>query len=100
MRVQYLQTITAYVDTRDRALGGSALRDRLSILEGRTMAIKRELDRRAARDEEPGDVALHGSDHVALRSTGTLFARGELVTLGTEVGVRVLERIVPSAALM
>jgi O-antigen chain-terminating methyltransferase len=56
--VQYLQTITAYVDTKDRSLGGSELRDRLAIVEQRMMAMKRELDRRVERGSGPaGDGA-------------------------------------------
>lgn len=44
--VQCLMAITAFVDTKDRALGGSELRDRLAMVEERLMAVKRELDRR------------------------------------------------------
>jgi SAM-dependent methyltransferase len=66
--VQYLQTITAYVDTRDRALGGAELRDRLSMVEGRTMAIKRALDRRAARHEDHGDDPAPDAGNPARRS--------------------------------
>jgi O-antigen chain-terminating methyltransferase len=57
--VQYLQTITAYVDTKDRSLGGSELRDRMAIVEQRTMAIKRELDRRveAGLDDLPAEAS-------------------------------------------
>ena len=43
--VQYLQTVTAYVDTKDRSMGGTEIRDRLALAEQRVQAIKRELDR-------------------------------------------------------
>jgi SAM-dependent methyltransferase len=41
--VQYLQTITAFVDTKDRSFGGSEIRDRLSLLDRRSLTLKREL---------------------------------------------------------
>jgi O-antigen chain-terminating methyltransferase len=44
--VQYLQTITAYVDTRDRSAGGSEIRQRLSLVEQRLLALKRDVDTR------------------------------------------------------
>jgi 2-polyprenyl-3-methyl-5-hydroxy-6-metoxy-1,4-benzoquinol methylase len=43
--LQYLQTVTAYVDTKDRSLGGSEIRNRLGMAEQRLQAIKRELER-------------------------------------------------------
>ncbi|MEO8259445.1 MAG: class I SAM-dependent methyltransferase [Acidobacteriota bacterium] len=46
--VQYLQTITAYVDTRDRRGGGDELRERVTLAEQRVLALKRELERRPA----------------------------------------------------
>jgi SAM-dependent methyltransferase len=42
--VQYLQTITVYVDTKDRSLGGRELGQRLAMTEQRMLALKRELD--------------------------------------------------------
>jgi O-antigen chain-terminating methyltransferase len=42
--VQYLQTITGYVDTRDRSVGGSELRERLALTEQRLLALKREFE--------------------------------------------------------
>jgi 2-polyprenyl-3-methyl-5-hydroxy-6-metoxy-1,4-benzoquinol methylase len=45
--VQYLQTITAYVDTKDRSIGGTEIRDRVARLEQRVQAIKRDLEQRA-----------------------------------------------------
>jgi O-antigen chain-terminating methyltransferase len=45
--VQYLQTITAYIDTRDRSLGAGEFRERLAMTEQRLAALKRELDRSA-----------------------------------------------------
>jgi len=42
--VQYLQAITLYVDTKDRSAGGADLRERLTLIEQRIAALKRELD--------------------------------------------------------
>lgn len=42
--VQYLQTITVYVDTKDRASGGSEIRQRLALTEQRLLAMKRDVD--------------------------------------------------------
>ena len=42
--VQYLQTITAYVDTKDRSAGGGELRQRLALIEQRVLALKRALE--------------------------------------------------------
>jgi O-antigen chain-terminating methyltransferase len=43
--VQYLQTITAYVDTKDRNLAAGDVRERLGIAEQRLALLKREIDR-------------------------------------------------------
>src|SRR5262245_61498 len=42
--VQYLQTITVYVDTKDRSLGGAELRQRLGLSEQRILALKRDIE--------------------------------------------------------
>ncbi len=42
--VQYLQTVTLYVDTKDRAAGGNELRERITLIEQRIAAMKRALD--------------------------------------------------------
>jgi O-antigen chain-terminating methyltransferase len=46
--IAYFQTITAYVDTRDRRIDPSDLRERLGLAEQRLALLKRELDGRAA----------------------------------------------------
>jgi SAM-dependent methyltransferase len=48
--VQYLQTVTPYLDTKVRRAGGDELRDRISLAEQRILALKRDLDGRAARE--------------------------------------------------
>jgi SAM-dependent methyltransferase len=44
--IAYLQTITEYVDTKDRALGGPELREQIVLASERAMALKRQLDSR------------------------------------------------------
>jgi SAM-dependent methyltransferase len=47
--VQYLQTITIYVDTKERSGGGDDLRDRVALAEQRVLALKREMEALLAR---------------------------------------------------
>ena len=42
--VQYLQTITVYVDSKDRSLGGNEIRERLALTEQRLLALKRDVE--------------------------------------------------------
>jgi 2-polyprenyl-3-methyl-5-hydroxy-6-metoxy-1,4-benzoquinol methylase len=51
--VQYLQTITIYVDTKDRHAGAAELRDRLELAEQRILALKRELEGSETAPAEP-----------------------------------------------
>jgi 2-polyprenyl-3-methyl-5-hydroxy-6-metoxy-1,4-benzoquinol methylase len=51
--VQYLQTITIYVDTKDRHAGASELRERLELAEQRILALKRELEGKETAPAEP-----------------------------------------------
>lgn len=51
--VQYLQTITVYVDSKDRSLGGPEIRQRLALAEQRLLALKRDVERRAASPVTP-----------------------------------------------
>jgi SAM-dependent methyltransferase len=50
--VQYLQTVTPYLDTKVRRAGGDELRERVSLAEQRILALKRDLDGRAAREHD------------------------------------------------
>jgi len=43
--VQYLQTITVYVDTKDRTMGTADVRERLAVAEQRLVALKRDVAR-------------------------------------------------------
>jgi SAM-dependent methyltransferase len=51
--VQYLQTITIYVDTKDRSAGGHELRERVALAEQRVLALKREMETLLARPGQP-----------------------------------------------
>jgi SAM-dependent methyltransferase len=42
--IQSLQTITAYVDSKDRSLGGAEIRQRLALTEQRLLALKRTVE--------------------------------------------------------
>ena len=42
--VQYLQTITVYVDSKDRSVGGGEIKQRLALTEQRLLALKRDLE--------------------------------------------------------
>ena len=67
--VQYLQTITAYIDTKVRSAGSGEIRDRLSLLEQRVLAVNREIESKgqavdpasAARSVDGRDSPFTGS---------------------------------------
>jgi 2-polyprenyl-3-methyl-5-hydroxy-6-metoxy-1,4-benzoquinol methylase len=61
--VHYLRTVTAYVDTKDRAAGGNELRERIGLIEQRILAIKREVERGspAERPQPAGGAAFSGN---------------------------------------
>ena len=56
--LQYLQTVTAYVDTKDRSIGGGEIRDRLGRLDQRVQAIKRELEPNRREADRPDGAAV------------------------------------------
>ena len=60
--VQYLQTITVYVDSKDRSLGGRDLRQRLALTEQRLLALKREVEQGESRGgtSEPREPSVFG----------------------------------------
>jgi O-antigen chain-terminating methyltransferase len=62
--IQQLQTITAYVDTKDRSLGGAELRQRLALTEQRLLALKRET--------EPGSGPRKASAQAAVPFSGAV----------------------------
>jgi SAM-dependent methyltransferase len=56
--IQYLQQITPYVDTKDRAMGGVELRDQIVLANERTLSLKREIERMAS---QPPAEPPHGA---------------------------------------
>jgi SAM-dependent methyltransferase len=74
--LQYLQTVTAYVDTKDRSLGATEFRARLTLAEQRLAAMKREVDR----------VAEAGLSSPAAGEAGTVAAFTRPVDSVTYVG--------------
>lgn len=60
--VQYLQTITVYVDSKDRSLGGPELRQRLALTEQRLLALKRDVEQGAPRAGASTDARAAGAE--------------------------------------
>ena len=52
--LQFLQTVTAYVDTKDRSGGGPELREQMALVQQRLAMVERELTRRVERPHSPG----------------------------------------------
>ena len=63
--LDYLRTITVYVDSKDRNLGGSEIRQRLALTEQRLLALKRDAERPlVAADATPTPARAAGSAEV------------------------------------
>jgi SAM-dependent methyltransferase len=71
--VQYLQTITLYVDTKQRSLGATDLKDRVALIERRIMTLKR-------------DVETMGSDPMTKNRAGSDRSRTSRTEAATYVG--------------
>src|SRR5262249_9690342 len=56
--IQYLQQVTPFIDTKQRAMGGTELRDQIGLVNDRTLALKRQLKRVGA--ARPAASALAG----------------------------------------
>jgi len=84
--VQYLQTVTPYLDTRLRRAGGDELRDRVALAEQRILALKRDLDRPAAGAHEQPPRGARASAPAAAASDAEPFATrvGSLTYVGFE----------------
>jgi 2-polyprenyl-3-methyl-5-hydroxy-6-metoxy-1,4-benzoquinol methylase len=63
--LQFAQTITGYVDTKDRSGGGPELREQMALVQQRLAMVEREITRGIERADSPG--AVH-----AVRSTAQL----------------------------
>jgi SAM-dependent methyltransferase len=83
--VQYLQTITVYVDSKDRSLGGAEIRQRLALTEQRLLALKRDADRVArawpADGPAAGPLSASGSSADARDAEGAAVFTGSIDSL-------------------
>jgi 2-polyprenyl-3-methyl-5-hydroxy-6-metoxy-1,4-benzoquinol methylase len=75
--VQYLQTITVYVDSRDRAVGGAEIRERVALNEQRLLALKRMVEATgregpAREHDAAGNTSARGSGPEPGAFTGEL----------------------------
>jgi SAM-dependent methyltransferase len=76
--IQYLQQITPYVDTKNRAMGGADLREQVGLANERTLSLKREIERMSAGRTAVGDGSASGAaapivaqaDHDAFKYLG------------------------------
>ena len=74
--ILYLQTITAFVDSKDRSLAGPELRARLGLVEQRLMAMKREV-------EQAGTPPAIAADGARARSDGAFSSTVDSATYST-----------------
>ena len=73
--IAYLQTITEYVDTKDRAMGGPELREQIVLASERAMATSRALDRLQTPDSRLQQApAAEGALEPGARSLGPSFS--------------------------
>ena len=81
--VQYLQTITIYVDTKDRSVGGHELRERVALAEQRVLGLKREMAILRARPGRPApepDGAAGGTTAARIDPAGAFSANVDSLT--------------------
>ena len=85
--LQFLQTVTAYVDTKDRSGGGPELREQMALVQHRLAMVERELtadlERRPARTDG-GSAALQPEEANAARPASLFSNLGSAVYLGFE----------------
>jgi 2-polyprenyl-3-methyl-5-hydroxy-6-metoxy-1,4-benzoquinol methylase len=68
--LQFLQTITGYVDTKDRSGGGPELREQMALVQQRLATVERDITRRIDRPPS-ADAAPSTATAVPLPSLGT-----------------------------
>lgn len=78
--VQYLQTITIYVDTKDRSAGGHELRERVALAEQRVLALKREMEARPTRSTPDPRAAAEQARTERVDPAGAFSASVESLT--------------------
>lgn len=100
--LQFLQTVTAYVDTKDRSQGGPEFREQLSLLQQRLAMVEREMSRQIERHRDlVGAPVNEGPETVRAGETRPVFADlGSIKYLGFEDRFRgtpaqIRERLAP-----
>jgi SAM-dependent methyltransferase len=86
--VQYLQTITAYVDSKDRLAGGPELRQRLALTEQRVLALKRGIESTGAVQPAEGVPASSATPVFAGRVDSVTYVGFEDQFRGSEAEIR------------
>jgi SAM-dependent methyltransferase len=81
--VQYLMTLTAYVDSKDRTIGGAEIRQRLALTEQRLLALKRDAD--TTRASERGSREPHAAQDASRSHVSTGTAPSADAPVGTPV---------------
>jgi SAM-dependent methyltransferase len=71
--LQFLQTVTAYVDTKDRSGGGPELRDQIGLVRQRLVMVERELSRAI---ERPAAAAAASTDAAPFTDLGSVVYLG------------------------
>lgn len=61
--LQLLQTVTAYVDTKDRSIGGAEIREHLALIQQRLVMVERELARGIGGRQPASEPAPSPSAH-------------------------------------
>jgi SAM-dependent methyltransferase len=86
MLIQYLQTITLYVDTKDRRGGGHELRERVALAEQRVLALKRELESAMVRAGRAAPAPASAGQTTPARQSAGAFSDsvGSLTYVGFE----------------
>jgi SAM-dependent methyltransferase len=73
--LQFLQTVTGYVDTKDRSTGGPEFREQLSLLHQRLTMVERELSRDRERYQEVVEPsATQAADRPSIATARPVFA--------------------------
>jgi O-antigen chain-terminating methyltransferase len=86
--VQYLQTITAYVDSKDRLAGGPELRQRLALTEQRVLALKRGIESTGEGQPAEGVPASSATPVFAGRVDSVTYVGFENQFRGSEAEIR------------
>lgn len=86
--VLFLQTITEYVDSKDRALAGPELREQLVLISERAMATARAVDRLQTPDSRPQSASAAPEPGVGSLGSSFSYVGFEDRFRGTEAEIR------------